>query len=51
MISENQEPIPKLLKDYVNYNINLNKSPNSIKEYKYDIVRFLKFIKGLSLRD
>ena len=48
MISENIEPIPPLLRDYTNYNINLNKSANSIKEYKYDLVRFLKFIKGLS---
>ena len=45
---DNREQIPKLLKDYLNYNINLNKSPNSIKEYRYDLIRFLKFIKAIS---
>ncbi len=46
MINNENEVLPKLLRDYINYNINLNKSSNSIKEYKYDLVRFLKFIKS-----
>ena len=48
MIKEDPNAIPKLLRDYVNYNINLNKSPNTIKEYQYDLVRFLKFMVALS---
>ena len=44
----NTEKIPNLLKDYINYNINLNKSPNTIKEYKYDLIRFLKYMTALS---
>ncbi len=46
MIQKEQENLPYLLRDFVNYNINLNKSPNTIKEYKYDLVRFLKFMKA-----
>lgn len=37
--------IPRLLKEYLNYSSNLNKSNNTIKEYKYDLINFLKFIK------
>ena len=48
MIKEEQNAIPKYLRDYVNYNINLNKSPNTIKEYQYDLARFLKFMVALS---
>ena len=36
---------PKILKDYLNYNANLNKSQNTINEYKYDLTNFLKYIK------
>lgn len=43
--------IPKILRDYLNYNANLNKSPNTINEYRYDLVNFLKYIKFLSLND
>ena len=39
------DDLPKVLVDYLNYNANLNKSQNSINEYRYDLVRFLKFIK------
>lgn len=42
-----KEQIPPLLKDYINYNINLNKSVNTIKEYQYDLVRFLKYMSSL----
>jgi len=48
MISGEKEKLPKLLKDYLNYNINLNKSNATINEYKYDLTRFLKYMKALS---
>ncbi len=48
MIKKDPEGLPPLLRDYINYNINLNKSPNTIKEYKYDVTRFLKFMLALS---
>lgn len=41
--------IPKILRDFLNYNANLNKSKNTINEYKYDLVNFLKYMKYLSL--
>lgn len=43
------EELPKSLIDYLNYNANLNKSKNTIKEYRYDLTNFLiymKFIKS-----
>ncbi len=49
MISNNKNGIPPLLNDYINFSINLNKSPNTIKEYRYDLERFLKYLKCLSL--
>ena len=36
--------VPKLLRDYLNYSSNLNKSSNTIKEYRYDLINFLKYI-------
>lgn len=42
---------PKLLRDYLNYSSNLNKSSNTIKEYKYDLTNFLKYMKWQSLND
>ena len=37
---------PDYLNSFLDYSITiLNKSPNSIKEYNYDLARFLKFIK------
>ncbi len=48
MIDKTNEGIPPLLKDYINYSITLNKSPNTIKEYGYDLERFLKYLKCLS---
>ena len=37
---------PDFLNSFLDYNITiLNKSPNSIKEYNYDLMNFLKFIK------
>lgn len=42
---------PKLLRDYLNYSSNLNKSSNTIKEYKYDLMNFLKYMKWQSLND
>ena len=37
---------PDYLNSFLDYSITiLNKSPNSIKEYNYDIAMFLKFIK------
>ena len=32
----------KILKDYLNYNSNINKSKSTINEYKYDLTNFLK---------
>jgi len=46
---ENERKIPKILKDYINYNITINKSINSIREYQYDLIRFFKYIKSLEL--
>ncbi len=40
---------PKLLRDYLNYSSNLNKSSNTIREYKYDLMNFLKYMKWQSL--
>ena len=37
---------PEYLNSFLDYSITiLNKSPNSIKEYNYDLINFLKFIK------
>ena len=44
MIDRNMNP--DFLNSFLDYSITiLNKSPNSIKEYNYDIANFLKFIK------
>ncbi|MBR6505112.1 MAG: tyrosine recombinase XerC [Clostridia bacterium] len=44
MISRDENP--DFLNSFLDYSITiLNKSPNSIKEYNYDLVMFLKFIK------
>ena len=48
MLSEESVKQPKLLRDYLNFNVNLNKSSNSIKEYNYDLTRFLKFMMATS---
>ena len=43
MIDHNENP--DFLNDFLDYSATiLNKSPNSIKEYNYDIAYFLKFI-------
>ena len=43
----NREENPEFLNSFLDYNITiLNKSPNTVKEYNYDIVNFLKFIKS-----
>ena len=41
--------VPKLLRDYLNYSSNLNKSSNTIKEYRYDLMNFLKYMKWQSM--
>lgn len=42
----NREDNPDYLNSFLDYSITiLNKSPNSIKEYNYDLAMFLKFIK------
>ncbi len=44
MIDKNLNP--DFLNSFLDYSITiLNKSPNSIKEYNYDLINFLKFIK------
>ena len=41
-----REENPDFLNSFLDYSITmLNKSPNSIKEYNYDLTNFLKFIK------
>ncbi len=41
----NREDNPDFLNNFLDYNVTiLNKSPNSIKEYNYDLANFLKFI-------
>ncbi len=41
------DELPKVLVDFLNYNATLNKSKNSIHEYRYDLIRFLKYMKVL----
>ena len=44
MINKNENP--EFLNSFLDYSITmLNKSPNSIKEYNYDLTMFLKFMK------
>ena len=41
-----REQNPEFLNEFLDYTTTiLNKSPNTIKEYNYDLVNFLKFIK------
>ena len=49
MLTEDKNKLPKLLRDYLNYNVNLNKSNATINEYKYDLTRFLKYMKAISI--
>ena len=43
-----REDNPDFLNEFLDYSITaLNKSPNSVKEYNYDLAMFLKFIKLL----
>ena len=40
-----REKNPDFLNSFLDYSITiLNKSPNSVKEYNYDLSNFLKFI-------
>ena len=42
----NREMNPDFLNSFLDYNVTiLNKSPNSIKEYNYDLMNFLKYLK------
>lgn len=42
----NREMNPDFLNSFLDYNVTiLNKSPNSIKEYNYDLINFLKYLK------
>ena len=42
----NRDKNPEFLNSFLDYSITiLNKSPNSVKEYNYDIANFLKYIK------
>ena len=49
MINNDDKEIPKILRDYLNYNSNLNKSQNTIHEYEYDLINFLKYMKWLEV--
>ena len=41
-----REDNPEFLNSFLDYSVTiLNKSPNSIKEYNYDLMMFLRFIK------
>mgnify|MGYP002625580604 CR=1 FL=1 len=41
-----REKNPDYINSFLDYSITiLNKSPNSVKEYNYDLAAFLKFIK------
>lgn len=45
MISRDENP--DFLNSFLDYTITiLNKSPNSVKEYNYDIANFLKYMKN-----
>ena len=42
----NHEDNPEYLNSFLDYTMTiLNKSPNTVKEYNYDLATFLKFIK------
>ena len=46
MININTEQNPEFVNSFLDYSITiLNKSPNSVKEYNYDLNMFLKFLK------
>ena len=49
MLSHNDKKLPRILRDYLNYNINLNKSNNTVQEYQYDLSRFLKYLKAAEM--
>lgn len=44
------DKLPKNLRDYLNYSSNLNKSASTLREYKYDLVNFLKYLKWVNLK-
>ena len=45
MININVEQNPEFVNSFLDYSITiLNKSPNSVKEYNYDINMFIKYI-------
>lgn len=44
------QKLPKYLRDYINYSSNLNKSASTIREYRYDLINFLKYLKWIVLR-
>lgn len=42
----NPDQNPEYVNSFLDYSITiLNKSPNSVREYNYDIIMFLKFMK------
>ena len=45
MININVEQNPEFVNSFLDYSITiLNKSPNSVKEYNYDINMFIKYM-------
>lgn len=44
------QKLPKYLRDYINYSSNLNKSASTIREYRYDLINFLKYLKWIVLK-
>ena len=46
-----REDNPEFVNSFLDYTITiLNKSPNTVKEYNYDIANFLKYIKKQMMR-
>lgn len=46
MVNINADQNPEYVNSFLDYSLTiLNKSPNSVKEYNYDLTMFLRYIK------